>query len=256
MAQLPPNPNFTGAQKDAYAKQYGGYWNGSTYNPTGTAPVAAATPKPAPIAAGAPATPAPNMGQTSSSSTYTSGSPLVAPTATSAAPGGGTIQNSFRNALVSQLQTNPNKVAITDPDLAPQARAFEDAQTRTLAKQQQDLAEQAFAGGALRTGAYGADLAGLRQQQGEAIAQHNAGLIGDAQQRRTQALMQSLGIGGNFLTAQSAQGIQSSLGQGQLKLGLLQALLGDRQANNQLGLNAALGGANLNQSAILHMLGI
>jgi len=194
------------------------------------------------------------MGNTSTS-TYTSGSPLVAPTATSAAPGGGTIQNSFRNALVQQLQTDPNKVSLSDPDLAPQARAFQDAQTRQLAQQQQQEAEQAFAGGALHTGAYRSDLGALQQQSGEAQAQYNAGLLGNARQQRMQSLLQSLGIGGNFLTAESAQAIQNSLGQGQLKLGLLNALLGDRQANNSLGLQAALGAMGFNQTAMQNILG-
>lgn len=52
-----PDPMMSGAQKDAYAKQYGGSWNGSTYVP-GAAPQApAAGPPPAGAAYGTPFTP-------------------------------------------------------------------------------------------------------------------------------------------------------------------------------------------------------
>lgn len=265
MAQLPPDPNFTGAQKNAYTQQYGGYFSGSKYNPTGTAPAPVAAPKPAPIAAAAPATPVPNMGSVSSSS-YTSGSPLAVQTATQPGAGGQTIQTQFRNALLGQLNTDPNNVSLTDPALAPQARAFEDAQTRSLANQQRELAEQAFAGGTRNTGAYSADLQALRQQQGEAISQNNASLIANEQQRRNQNLFNALGLGSGLITQGSAQGVQQGLGMadinlrnklgtGQLGLGLLQAMLGDRQANNRLGLDAALGSMGFNQDAILAMMG-
>jgi hypothetical protein len=265
MAQPAPNPNFTGAQKTAYAQQYGGTWNGSTYNPAGTA-VAAPKPAsaPAPAAPAAPA-PAPNMGS-SSTSTYTSGSPVALQTATQPGANGQTIQNQFRNALLGQLNTDPNNVSLSDPSLAPQARAFQDAQTRSLQQGQQQLAEQAFAGGTGHTGAYSADLGALQQQQGEAIAQHNSDLIANEQQRRTQNLFNALGLGSGLITQGSAQGVQNSLGMadinlrnklgtGQLGLGLLQALLGDRQANNSLGLQAALGEMGFNQVAIQNMLG-
>jgi len=224
---------------------------------TAPAPIAAtAAPKAAAAQTGTAVAP---LGNQTSASSFTSG-PSALQTQTATQPGqpgqpANTLQGSFRNALLGQLNQDPNNVSLSDPSLAPQARAFQDAQTRSLAQQQQQLAEQAFAGGTRNTGAYGADLGALQQQQGEAIGQFNAGLIGNEQQRRTQALLQSLGIGGNFLTAQSAQQIQSMLGKGQLNLGLLQTLLGDRQANNSLGLQAALGAAGFNRDAMVNSLG-
>lgn len=267
MAIPAPDPNFTGAQKSQYAQQYGGYWDGSQYK-TGTAPAAAASPKPAPIAAApAPAaSPAPNMGSVSSSS-YTSGSPLAVQTATQPGAGGQNIQTQFRDALLGQLNTNPNNVSLSDPSLAPQVRAFQDAQTRSLADQQRQLAEQAFAGGTRNTGAYGADLGALQQQQGEAIGQHNAGLIADEQQRRTQNLFNALGLGSGLITQGSAQGVQQGLGMadinlrnklgtGQLGLGLLTTLLNDRQTNDRLGFDAANASMGFNQDAIIKALGL
>jgi hypothetical protein len=278
MAQPPPGSNLTGAQKSAYAQQYGGTWNGSTYNPTGTAaPVAAA---PTPAAAGttqapAPAAPAPapaanaltaNMG-TSTTGSWSSGSPVALQTATQPGAGGQTIQNQFRDALLGQLNTNPNNVSLSDADIAPQVRAFQDAQTRSLAQQQQQLAEQAFAGGTRTTGAYGADLGALQQQQGEAIGQHNADLLANAKNQRTQNLFNALGLGSGLITQGSAQGVQQGLGMadinlrnklgtGQLGLGLLTTMLNDRQANDRLGFDAANAGQGFNQSAILKMLGL
>jgi hypothetical protein len=213
-------------------------------------------PKPAPIA------PVSAPGRTSVS---TSG-PVGGPGANT--PGTGTnatIQSSFRDALIGQMQTNPNAVSLSDPDLAPQARAYADQQQRAAERLQQDLAEQGFQGGAAGTGAYDQELANVRQQQGEAQAQYNAGLLGTARNQRVQNLLASLGIGQDYLTAQGAQNVQSSLGQsdialrsrlgqGQLGLGLLQAMLQDRQTNNRLGLDAALAGAGLNQNALLAML--
>ena len=244
VAQPPPNPNFTGAQKQQYAQQYGGYWNGSQYNPTGTAPPASAPVAAAPIAA-------PANTATSASSTTSSTMPVGMSPA--AGPG---VQGAFQKSLLGLLSQDPNKVSLSDPDLAPQARAFQDAQTRSLQQQQQQLAEQAFAGGTRTTGAYGADLGALQQQQGEAIAQHNADLLGNAKQQRVQSLLGAMGLNVQNTLGQGDLALRGELGRGQLGLGLLQALLGDRQANNALGLNAGEFMANLNQSALLKSLGL
>jgi len=228
-----------------------------TAGATGSANIAGANNQAAPIpqAGGASA-----GGVNTSVSSYNVGSPLAQQTVTSSGAGGGTIQNTFRDALLGVLNTNPNDVKLSDPDLAPQARAYQDAQTRSLGEQQRTAAEQGFASGALHTGAYGTTLGALQQQQGEAIGQFNANLLSQAKQQRLSTLLSSLGLGGDLINSASAQGVQSSLGQGdlnlramlgsgQLSLGLLQALLGDRQANNQLGYNIGTFQANQNNKA-------
>jgi hypothetical protein len=222
----------------------------------------------------APPPPVVNTGGGGSSSSYSSGSPLAqqtvqsaAPAGTPGVPAGSTIQNTFRDALLGQLNTNPNDIKLTDPDLAPQARAYADEQQRATEKLQQDLAEQGFAGGALGTGAYNAELANAREQQGLNTAKYNADLLGGAKAQRLSSLFNALGLGGNLIDSASSQGVQQSLGQSdialrgqlgqqQLGLGLLQALLGDRQSNNALGLQGALGAAGLNQNALLAALGL
>ena len=214
---------------------------------------ASTAPAPIPQAGG-------GSGVNTSISSYNVGSPLASQTVTQPGTGGGTIQNTFRDALLGVLNTNPNDVKLSDPDLAPQARASQDAQTRSLGEQQRTAAEQGFASGALHTGAYGTTLGALQQQQGEAIGQFNANLLSQARQQRLSTLLSSLGLGGDLINSASAQGVQSSLGQGdlnlramlgsgQLSLGLLQALLGDRQANNQLGYNIGTFQANQNNKA-------
>jgi hypothetical protein len=271
MAIPPPDPNFTGAQKTAYAQQYGGTWEGSRYNPTGvaTAPKPAA-PKPVKPAALVPsssssytmtstAKPGPSAGEIG----MTSSTPNVTPA------GGQTVQSQFRNALLGQLNTDPNNVSLNDPGLKPQMQAFTNAQQRSQERAQQELAEQAFAGGTRGTGAYGAELGAMEQQRGENEAQFGAGLLGQERQQRLASLFQALGLGGEQLTADEALRLQRELGigdlnvrgqananqlqlgQGQLGLGLLQALLSDRQHGSSLGLQAALGKGQLNLQSIL-----
>jgi hypothetical protein len=282
MAIPPPDPNFTGAQKTAYAKQYGGTWEGSRYNPTGVASTAlkpvATAPKPATVApkpaAVAPVAPPGYPGGGSSS--YTSGGTPPGTTFTSTPTPGqpANIQNTFRDQLLKQLNTDVNNVKLTDPDLAPQQRAFQNAQQRSQERMQQDLAEQGFAGGALGTGAYGSDLRALEQQRGESEAQFDAGLLKEAKGLRTQNLFNALGMGQGQIQSDEALrqalnaanqqyslgaqdiGLRKQLGQGQLGLGMLQAMLQDRQSNNRLGLDAGIAGQGFNQSAILAMLGL
>ena len=201
--------------------------------------------------------------------------PQLAPGTTATTPqtyGGPTVQSAFRDQLLKQLGQDPNAVTLKDPALAAQTRAFSDAQQRALERQQQEAAEQGFAGGNLGTGAYRQQLAGLQQQRGESEAQYGAGLLGEARQQRMADLMNALGLakesiaGGEdyglrnaALAAQTRLGesdlaLRGQLGRGQLGLGLLQALLGDRQAANQLGLNAGIAGMGFNQSAMQQLL--
>ena len=186
--------------------------------------------------------------------------------------GGPTVQTQFRDALLKQLSQDPNAITLQDPALAAQTRAFSDAQQRAIERQQQTLAEQGFAGGTLGTGAYRQDLAGLQQQRGESEAQFGAGLLGEARNQRMQELYNALQLGQGQITSdedlalrlkalqsqtalgQSDLALRSTLGRGQLGLGLLQAMLGDRQAANRLGFDVGAFNANLNQSAMQQLL--
>ena len=270
---------YTQAQLDALKGTKNTLALGTTGYSVGAGPKGWSITGPAPGTAAAPAapggtTPAYNVPATTGlGQTYSTGAPpgLTGPTGTPVAPGS-TIQTQFRDALLKQLSADPNKVALTDPDLAPQARAFQDAQQRAIARQQQEAAEQGFAGGNLGTGAYRQELAGLRQQAGEQQAQFNAGLLGSAREQRMANLMNALQLGQgqitsdedlrlrmNALNAQTGLGqqdlaLRSTLGRGQLGLGLLQAMLGDRQAANRLGFDVGAFNANLNQSAMQQLL--
>jgi hypothetical protein len=189
---------------------------------------------------------------------------MTAMTPSTPSPGGATIQTQFRDALIGQLGTNPNAVSLTDPSLAPQARAYQNAQQRSQERAQQGLAEHALAAGALGTGAYGGELRNLEQARGESEAQYEAGLLGEEKDRRLKSLFEAMGLAGQQTTADEAIRLQRelglgeldlrklgitndySLGQGQLSLGLLQALLGDKQFNTGIGADLSKFGADLN----------
>jgi hypothetical protein len=176
--------------------------------------------------------------------------------------------------LLKQLNTNVDNVNLSDADLAPQQRAFQNAQQRSQERMQQDLAEQGFAGGALGTGAYGSDLRNLEQARGESEGAFDAGLLKEArglrQQQRDNAMQMGQGQiqsdealrqainSSNQQYSLGAQdiGLRQQLGQGQLGLGVLQAMLQDRQSNNRLGFDAGVAGMGFNQSAIKAMLGL
>ena len=167
-----------------------------------------------------------------------------------------------------------NNVNLADPDLAPQQRAFQNAQQRSQERMQQDLAEQGFAGGSLGTGAYGNDLRAVEQQRGEQESAFDAGLLKEARGLRQQQYNNAMAMGQGQIQSDEALrqainasnqqyslgaqdiGLRQQLGQGQLSLGLLQAMLQDRQSNNRLGLDAGIAGQGFNQSAMMAMLGL
>ena len=181
--------------------------------------------------------------------------------------GGSTIQTTFRDQMLNLLSTDPNSAKLTDPDLAPQSQAYSDAQQRSTEALQRQNAEQAFAGGALGTGAYDREQANAVTQQGENVGQFNANLMKDAITQRLQTLMGAMGLGQQSITSGDATQLQQTLGlsdiqlrqmlgQGQLSLRLPQALLGDQQANNTLGLSAAGWPALLNTNNAKSLAGI
>jgi hypothetical protein len=254
-AQQPKAPTIP----DPFGGQ--GVWTGTGWLPASHPGAQQAQGAQQPAAAGAPATTKVPQGP---GNTYN----------TPGVQGGPTIQTQFRDSLLKQLQTDPTNVSLTDPDIAPQIRANQNAGQRSQERAQQELAEQGFVGGTGRTGAYGAELNAMEQQRGEAEGQFNAGVLRDTQAQRLESLFNALGLGqgqiqgdeglkqqinaGNQQNAlgQGDLALRKQLGQGQLGLGLLNAMLGDRQANNSLGLNAAEFGAGLNQNAVLKMLGL
>jgi hypothetical protein len=152
------DPNFSGSQKAAYAKQYGGAWSGSTYNPNGVAapatttkPVvakpAAVAPKPvAPVVK-----PAPGYPGGGSSSSTSGGLPAGTTFNNVTAPGApATIQNTFRDQS-SQLNTDVNNVNLSDADPRAAAARVPERTAAQPGTMQRDP-QRGFAGGALGTG--------------------------------------------------------------------------------------------------------
>ena len=217
----------------------------------------------------------------------------VGTTATGAgttAAAGGDLGGSYRAALLKML--NGADPSMDDPALKSQAAAFSVGQTRAKDRAREMLAERAGSlggnsSGMSTSGSFDQGLVGLDQAQGEAEAANRAGLLGTAYRDRQQQLMQAAAMAGQTLSGEEARALQeklgmtqaeiqrmgiesqSRLGQGELalrgelgrgglSLGLLQALLGNKQHGESLGATLGMFGANQSNSnlqALLNMFG-
>ena len=85
----------------------------------------------------------------------------------------------------------------------------------------------------------------------------NAMQMGQGQIQSDEALRQAINASEPAVPARHEDiGLRQQLGQGQLSLGLLQAMLQDRQSEQPLGLEAGIAGQGFNQSAMIAMLGL
>jgi hypothetical protein len=197
------------------------------------------------------------------------------------APPPPTIQSSFKDALLKQLGVNQEAPSLSDPALKAQADAFSLAQQRGNERAQNQLAEQAALEGTRTSGGFLSDKLGLEQQRGEAEGAFNAGLVGQEAAARRDKLVQYVALAGNTLTEQDRMAVQKELadlnaqiereriaqqgtlgqadiglrgrlGEAQVNLGLLQALMQNQQFGQ--GLGAQLG--QYNQNALLQTLGM
>jgi len=222
----------------------------------------------APGAAGQPTTQAGVLGGTAVAGAQT---PQGAPT---------TVAGAFQQALVNRLA--PQDITSQNQAIKGIISANRNAEQRGLSRTQEALAERGAA-----TGQSGAQEVGLRQAIGESAGRQGAfegnALFGLHQQQQGD-LTNALALGGNMLTTQQAQDLQrygidldavlrreglgaqtqlgnreldirNSLGQGNLGLGYAGLLQGGEQFGQQLGANIGISQANLNQQALLALLG-
>lgn len=225
-------------------------------------------------AAPAPAAPAPP------------GAAPAAPTAPAAPGQPTTIADAFKKSLIDTLNTGGQVPTLNDPTIKAQSDAFAVGQQRAKERARASMAERAAAQGGVgvNSGAFDQGLIGLEQAQGEAEAGNNARLLGSELQQRRAQLLQAASIAGNTLNAEQARDLQrqlaeldaairregiaqqSSLGQGdlalrgrlgegQLNLGLLSALLGSDFNNRSLAQQGAQFGQGLDTQSILALLG-
>lgn len=146
--------------------------------------------------------------------------------------------NPFNDAIHGQILSALNQyntpVSLTDPNLAPQASAYQGARERARRQQQEGNAERAYATGSTTGGLDSATNAGY-ESAGRDIGAYNANLVGAESEKRRQALLQSLGIG----SAVSAAGGSNQLGQDTLGFNVGS----EEAALNEALVRALMGGA-------------
>ena len=237
-------------------------------------PAAPAAPGAAPAAApGAP--PITTAGQATNTTATVGAQPAQgAPT---------TIAQSFQQALVNRL--NPAAVNAQNPAIAPAIEANKLAEQRGFERNRNLLAEQAAKSGTDASGGFNAQLLGLGQDRAAREGQFAGNAVQHLGDQQNANLMAALGLGGNFLQGQSSQDLQKQLadldaqlrreglgaqtslgnadialrgrlGEGQLNLGLLSALLNNDQFGQSLAQNGAQFGASLDQNGLLGILGL
>ena len=209
--------------------------------------------------------------QAAQASTYSS-TPGAAPTQNTTNQG---TQDVVRNTYLQQA-TQPATVSENDPIIKNQVDAFRAETDRARTQYLNEQAESAgpYATGALRgqerataeaagqqVGSYKAQLMAnellQKRQEIQNALSSLGGLVTTDQARALQqqladldAQLKTLGITTAAGTADKQLAVQQALGIGGLNLGLLQALLGNQQFNDQLGLNTGIAEANFNQKAL------
>jgi hypothetical protein len=181
--------------------------------------------------------------------------------------------------LLALLQrSQPGNIDVqTDPNLSPQARAYQAARTRAARQQRAQAAERAaFTGenlGGQGSGAFETTLGGIQESAGRDIAGFEAGLVGQEIQARRQDLLNGLQLASAIGARDQEAAIRTQLAQmdeayrraalaqqrelGFGELGLRGQQLAQQQAQfeDQFGLNRAQFEADQNRLALLLALG-
>lgn len=182
--------------------------------------------------------------------------------------GGANVDPELRAALLRLMARNePGDINVqTDPNLAPQARAYSTARQRGASREREALAERAAFGGfnpgGAGSGAFTSGVADIGERAGEDIAGQQAGLVGQEVQARRNDLQNSLqlanAIGARDQSTQLQQQLAdldnkyryASLGQQESQFG---RNLGFQQGqwNDQYGLNLAEFKAKQDRDALI-----
>lgn len=195
-----------------------------------------------------------------------------------------TIAQSYQQSLVNKLNGQP--ISAANPGAAgPAIEANKLAQQRAFERNRNLLAERNAAVNGAPSGGFETQLLGLAQDRGLQEGQFAGNALMQAQQDQNANERAAMGQAASLLSgnaglaqqqalaeldaalrreglAQQGQlgnadiALRGRLGEGQLNLGLLTALLGNQQFNQQLGQNAAQFGASLDQNGLLGMLGL
>jgi hypothetical protein len=270
---------------DPFASLGGGTYHNGGWLPPGMAiPGAPPTPPKPPEAGTAPA------GSTGVTPAGPAQTALTAPT-----PQGpqNTVTGAFQQALMSQMSQGP--ITAQDPTLKPAIQANQLAEQRGAERSRGLLAEMAAREGFSDSGAFDSQALGIEQNRAQREGAFEGGLVADRAKQQQQRTLQLLALTGGMLSDQDRMALQQQLaqlqnqtqrygidtdaslrreglgaqtslggreldirdklGSGQLNLGLLSALLNDQQFGQNLGAQLGMFGANLNQSALLSLIG-
>lgn len=187
------------------------------------------------------------------------------------APPPATINDAFRQMLMTRMAEDPTKVDRSEID--PQMGAFRTAQQRSMERQRAQLAESAALEGTNTSGGAMADRLGLEQQRGETESAFEATLVGNQLQAKRERINQALQMAMQYGTAQDQLAAQEKLAMVDAELRRLgittQRDLGNREIDlrrelgtgqlglgrDTLGLNFAQLQAELNRQALLAAMG-
>lgn len=193
-----------------------------------------------------------------------------------------TVAQSFQQALINRL--NPGAVSADNPAVAGSIQANKLAEQRGFERNRNLLAERAAQTGTNNSGGFESQLLGLAQDRSGREAAFEGQALNDLARQQSGELSGALALGGSLLGdqerlaaqdrlaqldaqlrreglgAQTALGnrdidLRGRLGEGQLNLGLLQALMSNDQFGRSLGQNASQFGQSLDTQTILGLLG-
>lgn len=231
---------------------------------TATAPKPATAPVPTTAPAPAPKTVAT---QGAAAQTY-SATPAAAPAANTTNQG---TQDVLRNMYL-QRALQPGTIDPNSPDIRQQSDSFSAAAERARRDAVANNAESHAGTG--DTGAQGVEQRSINEKAAQARGSFEAQLVGQAAQQRKAEITDALQQLGGMISGDQARALQQELaklnaqiqqsqiasneklGMGSINVDLARALLQNQQANNSLGLQAGTTAAQLNQQAMLSMLGL
>lgn len=192
----------------------------------------------------------------------------TAATPTPSAQTSNTVQQQLQQMLTTGQTAALNPTELNNPAMEAQRANFNRVNDRTRGRERLAASERAAARNGLGSGGYDANLAGIEQAAGDrAVGFESQLMAGELQGQRDRVMqaMQMATASGDASQARDLQErlatidnqlrregmtAQNRLGQGQLNLGLLQALMGDRRAGDALGFNYAALGQQANQGLL------
>ena len=161
------------------------------------------------------------------------------------------LEQQQRNSLMDLLNgKTPVTMDPNDPAIQAQRNSFDRTNAMVTGRQRLAAAERNAARGTLGAGGYDANLMGAENDAATRKSAFEGDLLQNERQGQIDRLMSALGMTQQYGATQ----LQGQLGRGQLGLGLLNALLNDKQAGNLLGFNYTSLQNQMNNQAMQNIL--